>query len=77
MWGNPFVVGEDGTREEVNEKFRRYLDGPVKNFQGKVFDGRHLLALIPTQIKGRRLGCTCAPLPCHGDVLARLADEGE
>jgi hypothetical protein len=27
------------------------------------------------ELKGKRLGCYCAPLPCHGDVLAELADE--
>lgn len=26
-------------------------------------------------LRGKRLGCWCSPLPCHGDVLARLADE--
>ena len=32
----------------------------------------------PEQIKalrGKRLGCYCRPLSCHGDVLARLADD--
>lgn len=26
-------------------------------------------------LAGLRLGCFCAPLPCHGDVLAVVADE--
>ncbi len=25
-------------------------------------------------LKGKRLACFCAPYPCHGDVLAELAD---
>ena len=33
-----------------------------------------LLKLIPKELKGKRLGCWCKPLPCHGDVLAELAD---
>jgi len=32
-----------------------------------------ILARVHT-LRGMRLGCYCAPLPCHGDVLARLAD---
>jgi len=31
------------------------------------------LARLP-DLRGRRLGCFCAPQACHGDVLARLAD---
>jgi hypothetical protein len=33
-----------------------------------------LLKLIPVELKGKSLGCWCKPLPCHGDVLAELAD---
>lgn len=25
-------------------------------------------------LAGKRLGCFCAPNPCHGDILARYAD---
>jgi hypothetical protein len=27
------------------------------------------------ELQGKRLGCFCAPAPCHGDVLAVLAAE--
>lgn len=26
------------------------------------------------ELRGKRLGCWCAPDPCHADILARLAD---
>jgi len=29
------------------------------------------------ELRGKRLGCICAPHACHGDVLAELADFGE
>lgn len=62
LWGNPFVVGRDGTREEVVAKYEQYfLDSPV------------LKAQVHT-LKGKRLGCFCKPAACHGDVLARHAD---
>jgi hypothetical protein len=64
MWGNPFHVGKDGTREEVIEKYERWL----------LRERPDLVALIPKEVKGKRLGCTCKPNPCHGDVLARLAE---
>ena len=61
-WGNPFVIGRDGDRAEVIEKYGRWL-----------LTQRELLVALP-ELRGRTLGCWCAPRPCHGDVLARLAD---
>lgn len=62
-WGNPFKIGEDGTREECIEKFRKQLmSNPVK------------LAQVKRELRGRILGCYCKPLACHGDVLAEIAD---
>lgn len=62
-WGNPFKIGEDGTRDQVIEMYRQYLLGRPD-----------LLAAIPTELKGKVLGCWCKPERCHGDVLAEIAD---
>lgn len=59
---NPFRPGPDGTRAEVVAKYREYLLGRPD-----------LLALLPA-LRGRRLGCWCAPQPCHATVIAELAD---
>ncbi|MGY0465551.1 DUF4326 domain-containing protein [Kitasatospora sp. cg17-2] len=32
--------------------------------------------LARPELRGHRLACWCAPLPCHADVLADLADHG-
>ena len=61
---NPFRPGQDGTRAQVIAAYRDYLLGRPD-----------LLALLP-RLRGRRLGCWCAPLPCHADVIADLADRG-
>jgi hypothetical protein len=61
-WGNPFQVGRDGTREQVIERYERWL-----------LTQPELLAALP-ELAGRTLGCWCAPRACHGDVLARLAN---
>jgi hypothetical protein len=29
------------------------------------------------ELRGLVLGCWCAPRPCHGDVLVRLANASE
>lgn len=60
-WGNPFKVGRDGAREEVIAKYRTY-----------VLSRPDLVAVLP-DLRGKVLGCWCAPEPCHGDVLAELA----
>ncbi len=64
-WGNPFKIGIDGNRMEVIEKYKKYIRS--------VFTGH----LDLSELKGKRLGCHCAPLPCHGDVLKKLVDEME
>ena len=61
-WGNPFKIGPNGTREEVIAKYCDYIAQQP-----------HLLAALP-EIKGKTLGCWCAPLACHGHVQAELAD---
>lgn len=62
-WGNQFVIGRDGTRAEVIEKYRAAL---IANSR--------LMGELP-ELKGKVLGCFCAPQPCHGDVLAELANQ--
>ena len=62
-WGNPYTIGRDGTREEVIEKYEKYL-----------LNSSELLASLPELI-GKTLGCWCAPKACHGDILVRCAEE--
>jgi hypothetical protein len=62
-WGNPFFIGRDGTREEVIAKYRAYLDKNVV-----------LKAQAQRELKGKMLGCWCAPRACHADVLAEVAN---
>lgn len=64
-WGNPFSIGIHGSRREV---IRMYLDWVTQQPE--------LIASLP-ELKGKVLGCWCKPLPCHGDILARLAEEAE
>jgi len=62
IWGNPFEIGKDGTRAEVIKKYHEYLLGNDK-----------LMKLLST-LRGKTLGCHCKPKPCHGDLIAELAD---
>ena len=65
-WGNPYVIGRDGSRAEVIEKYRERLWRDIRAGRVPLED---LAAL-----DGKRLACWCRPLkPCHGDVLAAAA----
>ena len=61
-WGNPFVIGRDGTRAEVIAKYKQLLWQRIKSGEVSIPD---LLAL-----DGKTLGCFCKPAACHGDVIA-------
>ena len=63
-WGNPFVIGRDGTREEALAKFRSYA------VERMASEPRWLEPLA-----GKDLTCWCAPQACHGDVLMELANQ--
>jgi len=66
MWGNPFAIGEHGTREEVIELFRNHLWKMIKN---GAITKEHLLSL-----DGKKLGCFCKPQACHGDVIVKAVE---
>ena len=67
IFGNPFEIGSDGTRAEVIEKHRLYLQERIK------YDDEFKEAV--KALYGMVLGCYCAPLPCHGDNLVAMAEE--
>ncbi len=60
-WGNPFIIGRDGTRENVVEKYRNWIIHSD-------------LALDVWELKGHDLVCYCSPKSCHGDVLIELVE---
>jgi hypothetical protein len=65
---NPFgnyvaEIGKDGTREQVIEKYERWL-----------MDQPELIKRIKRELKGKDLMCFCSPAPCHGDLLLLIAN---
>lgn len=61
-WANPFHIGTHGSREEV-----------IVRYCKRVIRHPGLLRMV-WSLRGQTLGCRCHPLPCHGDVLAELAN---
>lgn len=66
LWGNPFQIGVDGTREEVIKKYEEWITASP--------EAEHLRKKLPS-LQGKILGCWCKPHPCHGDVLLKLLKE--
>lgn len=62
-WGNPFVIGRDGTREQVVERYRTWLLARPA-----------MVAAARRELAGKNLVCFCAPNACHGDVLLDIAN---
>lgn len=65
LFGNPFVIGKDGTREEVIDKYCEWFHKELKDdfFAQQVRD-----------LSGKTLGCYCKPEACHGDIIVQHID---
>ena len=61
-WGNPFVIGRDGSRDEVIAKYRAWIVRQPA-----------LMAALP-ELRAKNLVCWCALERCHADVLIELAN---
>lgn len=66
-FGNPFGIDKTHDRAGVIAQFERYARARIA--QDKLWAAEVRL------LHGRVLGCWCAPEPCHGDVLLKLAEE--
>lgn len=66
-WGNPYVLGRDGDREEVCQKYKEYILDQIYCGDMSAYD----LA----ELAGKPLVCFCAPKQCHGDTLVELSDQ--
>ena len=61
-FGNPFKIGKDGDRDEVCDKFEKWI-GDQSEILGRV-----------DELRGKVLVCHCYPERCHGMTLAKLAN---
>jgi len=59
-WGNPFPLEDESERLEVIEKYALWVA-----HQPRLMADLH-------ELRGKVLGCWCAPKACHGDVLVDL-----
>lgn len=67
-FGNAYKIGENGDRDEVIRLYRIDFFERLKRdpeWKKKV-----------DSLKGKVLGCHCAPLACHGNIIIDYLDKG-
>ncbi len=66
IWGNRYVIGKDGDRNEVIGMYKEWFLDKIENdaeFRKETW-----------KLKGKALVCYCAPLLCHGNIIAEWLD---
>lgn len=67
VFGNYYIIGRDGDRTEVIEKYRKYFYERIltdAKFRDKVLS-----------LKGKRLGCWCVPEHrCHVEIIVEYLE---
>ncbi len=77
LYGNPWVIGPDGTRDEVCDRYETWLRTGRDFGHPEATKARRqaILASLPS-LKVVRLGCWCfSGQRCHGDTLEALIAE--
>jgi len=69
IFANPYKIDKNTSREEVLEKYKKYIIEKILN------DKSFYLELL--KLRGKNLGCWCHPDPCHGDILLELIEKFE
>lgn len=77
-WGNPFVTGKHGTREECVRKFERLMQGHITVSCENAHEQVKYLNVAKEHIhelKGKNLACWCPDDICHATVLIWAANK--
>ena len=77
-WGNPFVVGRDGTREDCVRLHKTLMCGYVcLTCKATIEEQKAALEYSVAHIdelRGKDLACWCKGKPCHCDTLIEAAN---
>jgi hypothetical protein len=69
-WGNPFTHLKYLPRDLTKVKTRAEA---VAAYAEWILHQPELIVALP-ELRGKTLGCWCAPSACHGDVLLKMAN---
>ena len=67
--GNPFIIGRDGDRDEVCDKYQPWFDNKVAEKDPAVMAELRAIWHKANRPEGVTLGCFCAPERCHGYTI--------
>lgn len=67
--GNPFIIGRDGTRDEVIAKYKRWLWANIKSEDSVICNELKKIALRLVSFNVVNLFCWCWPKNCHAEVI--------
>lgn len=68
IFGNPFKIGQDGTRDEVVELYRAYFKSSIE--KSAIFEAEvNRLIKMYKRFGQLNLFCWCAPRSCHGEII--------
>jgi len=73
LLGNPFIVGRNGSLDEVMRKYEEYLLAALRS-------SKRIAAAFEKIKEAAREGdvnliCWCAPKRCHGNIIKRIVEE--
>lgn len=76
-WGNPFIVGLDGNRDDVCNKHESWLQQWIEHKKEIIIRGCSNKWVVEhlSELKDKRIACWCTPRRCHGDYLAELVND--
>ena len=80
-WGNPFIIGVNGNRDEVCNIYESWLERWIKYKEEsniligiRIFNNKWVMAHVK-ELRGKDLVCWCSPSRCHGNILIELANK--
>lgn len=68
--GNPFEINKHGTREEVIELYKKYLELQIQQNNIKICNELNKIANVYLTGNEVKLLCFCSPNKCHGEIIA-------
>lgn len=70
---NPFIIGKDGNRNKVIDKFKRYLYDEYQSKDSEIHKEINKLVNV-SNFGDIFLVCCCKPKRCHGDIIKELIE---
>jgi len=69
LFGNPFKMHSESDRDLVIARYRVW-------FYARIVRDREFRRAV-LSLRGKKLGCWCAPKSCHGDVIVEWLNQNE